>query len=192
MPRKRDTQAGESDNAGGVVTMNDEGRSTPPPSAYDYEAIRKRARQARSLIAFNKDRKRYELKDPSIDVTGWEFTTLFGDEREPSDMHYIIRVLDTVIKNNSEDDASAAVDELPDVDISDLLTWLNVATHSVEFVDDVMDVSNFQTHYEVKTLGDLLRVAQAWYYDAIYVGVMDTLNSWVLEDNTIEDEGDRK
>ncbi len=171
--------------------MNDEARSTPPPSAYDYEAIRKRARQARSLIAFNEDRRRYELNDPSIDVTGWEFTTLFGDEREPSDLQYIIRVLDTVIKNSNEDDASAAVDELPDVDILDLLTWLNVATHSVEFVDDVMDVPNFQIQYEIKTLGDLLRVAQAWYYDAIYVGVMDTLNSWVVEDNTIEDEGER-
>ncbi len=106
------------------------------------------------------------------------------------DLHYIIRVLDILIKNSNEDDASAAVDELPDVDIVDLLTWLNVATHSVEFVDDVMDVSTFQTHYDIKTLSDLLRVAQAWYYDAIYVGVMDTLNSWVLEDNTINDEGE--
>ncbi len=151
------------------------------------EAIDTRARDVRSLIVFNKEKGRYELENPAaLQSLVWARLILLGEERTVGDIHYVVHVLDAVIESESTDDAQNALLRLPEMSFSDLLEWLDVATHSVEFVDAAMKEFGCGPSSPIRGLESLLRTGLEFYYEATFNDVMEKLKIWAIVEGDLE------
>lgn len=120
----------------------------------------------------------YQLKDVvHIDVDGWQFKALFGENRGNADQDYVYSVLcaldgtsDDFLNDDSE--LQALIDQQPPLDTYTyhLLKWLNKASHSIEFIDEALEESEFKSFY------DLALAAQYRYMCAILNDVINAID----------------